>query len=114
MRKLILNLHIYGGLLCFSYLIIFGVTSLNFNHPFAFTTAKAKPTTWEQTIALPDLPRVTADMTGEQRVAAKAQANHAIRKALGLFGNQRPWAESGWDAAGHLSFCQSCARWWIM
>ena len=41
LRKLILNLHIYAGLLCFGYLIVFGVSSLNFNHPFAFTRAKA-------------------------------------------------------------------------
>jgi len=98
MQKLILNLHIYGGLLCFSYLIIFGISSLNFNHPFAFTTNKAQPTTWQQAIDVPDLPRVTDDMKGPERIATKATANNIVRRALGLFGHQRPWAESGWDA----------------
>ena len=97
-QKLILNLHIYSGLLCFSYLIIFGISSLNFNHRLAFTHATGEPTTWEQTVSLPDLPRVTTDMTGPQRVAAKAKANHAVREALALFGHQRPWAQSWWDA----------------
>jgi hypothetical protein len=98
MQKLILNLHIYGGLLCFSYLIIFGISSLNFNHPFAFTKARAEPTTWEQAIRLPDLPRVTSDMKGPERVATKAKANNAVREALRLFGHQRPWEQSWWDA----------------
>ena len=96
-RKLILNIHIYAGLLCFGYLIVFGVSSLNFNHPFAFTRAKSEPATWERPVKLDDLPRFTPDMTGEQRVAAKADANHAVRRALGLFGHQRPWRESWWD-----------------
>ncbi len=96
-QKTILNVHIYGGLLCFSYLIIFGISSLNFNHPLAFTRAKQEPTTWEHRVHLPDLPRPSATMTGERRVATKAAANHAVREALGLFGHQRPWAESWWD-----------------
>jgi hypothetical protein len=96
-RRLILNLHTYGGLLCFSYLILFGISSLNFNHPFAFTRAKSEPRHWEQKVELPDLPRVTPDLKGEQRVAAKAQANHMVRRALGLYGHQRPWKESWWD-----------------
>jgi hypothetical protein len=110
MQKLILNLHIYGGLLCFSYLIIFGISSLNFNHPFAFTRAKAEPTTWEQPVHLPDLPRVTKDMKGEQRVATKAKANNAVREALGLFGHQRPWAESWWDADDPQHYHASLVR----
>jgi hypothetical protein len=97
MRKLILNLHIYGGLLCFGYLIVFGVSSLNFNHPLEFTRTTAAPRTWQQAVRLPDLPRVTDDMTGQQRVAAKANANHAVRRALRLFGHQRPWGESWWN-----------------
>jgi hypothetical protein len=97
LQRVILNLHIYGGLLCFSYLIIFGISSLNFNHPFAFTQAKGEPVKWEQPVTLPDLPRLSDDMTGEQRVATKAKANHQVREALGLFGHQRPWGESWWD-----------------
>jgi hypothetical protein len=110
LRKLLLNLHTYGGLLCFGYLIVFGVSSLNFNHPFAFTRAMSKPVTWERRIELPDLPRITPQMTAEQRVAAKAQANHAVRRALGLFGHQRPWRESGWDEKDASHYHASLVR----
>jgi hypothetical protein len=96
MRKILLNIHIYAGLLCFGYLIVFGVSSLSFNHPAEFLRARRESKTWERPIDLPDLPRVTADMTNEQRVAAKTAANNAVRGALGLFGFQRP-GQSGWD-----------------
>ena len=35
-RNLIQKIHLYGGLLCFWYLIIFAVSSLNFQHHFGF------------------------------------------------------------------------------
>jgi hypothetical protein len=98
-QKLILNLHIYGGLLCFSYLVLFGVSSLAFNHESLFprgTTGAAK--TWERTVDVGELPRVTKSMTAEQKVAAKTDANNRVRAALGLFGHPRPWQESYWDA----------------
>ena len=110
MRKLLLNLHMYGGLLCFSYLIIFGLSSLNFNHPFAFTRARSEPTPWQQPVQLSDLPRLTDQMTGQERVAAKAKANHAVREALGLFGHQRPWGESWWDAKDPNHYHASLVR----
>ena len=97
LRKIIFNIHIYAGLLCFGYLIVFGVSSLSFNHPAEFVRARGETKTWERSIDLADLPRVTSDMTGEQRVAAKADANNAVRRALGLFGHQRPWQQSWWD-----------------
>jgi hypothetical protein len=40
LRKWIWKLHLYGGLLCFWYLIIFAVTSLQFQHQFAFLQPK--------------------------------------------------------------------------
>jgi hypothetical protein len=110
LRKLILNLHIYAGLLCFGYLIVFGVSSLNFNHPFAFTRAKREPVTWEKPISVPDLPRVTPEMTNEQRIAAKTDANNMVRRALGLFGHQRPGRESGWDEADANHYHASLVR----
>ena len=110
LRKLILNLHIYGGLLCFGYLILFGVSSLNFNHPLEFTKKRGEPRTWRQTIDLPDLPRLTDDMTNDQRIAAKAKANHAVRRALGLFGHQRPWGESWWNAKDPNHYHASLVR----
>ena len=97
LRKLILNLHIYGGLLCFGYLIVFALSSLNFNHPLPFTRVRSEPVRWERKIELADLPRLTPDLTGQQRDAVKAEANHAVRRSLGLFGHQRPWRESWWS-----------------
>lgn len=96
LKKTILNIHLYGGLLCFSYLLIFGISSLLFNHPFAFIRAQGPTRTWEQSISLADLPRPTTQMSGDEKVAAKAQANGQIRDALGLWGHQRPWGESYW------------------
>lgn len=110
MQRIVLNLHIYGGLLCFSYLIVLGVSSLNFNHPYAFTRAKSEPVQWVAPVDLPDLPRTTANMTAEQRVAAKADANHAVRRALDLFGHQRPWKESWWDSADSNHYHASLVR----
>jgi hypothetical protein len=36
LRKWILKLHLYGGLLCFWYLIIFAISALQFQHHFKF------------------------------------------------------------------------------
>ena len=111
MRKIILNIHIYAGLLCFGYLVVFGVSSLSFNHPAKFVRGRGETRTWERTIELPrDLPRTTADMTSEQRVAAKSEANNAVRVALGLFGHQRPWQESGWDQKNPNHYHASLVR----
>jgi hypothetical protein len=32
----LLNLHLYGGLLCSSYLLLYGLTALHFNHDFGW------------------------------------------------------------------------------
>jgi hypothetical protein len=110
MRKTILNIHMYGGLLCFSYLIIFGISSLNFNHPFAFTRARSEAKVWEKAVTLPDLPRTTPDMTNDQRVKAKTDANNTVRRALGLFGYQRPWKESFWNTQDPNHYHASLVR----
>ena len=98
MQKLILNLHIYGGLLCFSYLILFGVSSFAFNHESLFAPKRGlQPTTWEQSIDVPDLPRITDDMKLEQKTAAKTEANNRVRSALRLSAWPLPWQQSWWD-----------------
>jgi hypothetical protein len=62
MRKWMLRLHLYLGLVCSGYLIVFGVSSLNFNHPFEFTKPGTEKVTWERTIPLPV---VSSDNTAE-------------------------------------------------
>ncbi len=80
LRRIILNAHLYGGLICFSYLILFGISVLNFNHPFEFTKSPASVTSWTQPMALPALERSDADATKVRR-----DNNEAILHALGSF-----------------------------
>lgn len=93
MRKWILNIHLYGGLLCVPYLIIFGISSLNFNHHFAFAKAQDDHLRWERplTIALG-----TNDAANAERV----------REDLGLAGWTLPW-EMKRSAAGDLHIAVS-------
>ena len=79
MKKLIFNLHLYIGLLCSSYLIIFGISSLQFNHHFKFFTLGERTVNWEKTI---DVPVDDNDLQN---------SGFAIRDALGLGGWVPPW-----------------------
>ena len=40
LRRWILKIHLYGGLICFWYLIIFAISSLHFHHHFEFMNGK--------------------------------------------------------------------------
>ena len=79
MKKLIFNLHLYFGLLCSSYLIIFGISSLQFNHHFKFFKLGERTVNWEKTI---DVPVDDNDLKS---------SGFAIRDALGLGGWVPPW-----------------------
>src|SRR3981081_1479890 len=88
LRKWILRVHLYGALVCSSYLILFGVSSLMFNHPMAFTEPKEVEKRWEQSWAIGKL----ADDQAE---------GGDVREGLGLIG----WAyETGRDPDGNLHF----------
>ena len=92
MRKWVLRIHLYFGLLCCPYLIVFGISSLNFNHPFEFTRPAENRVTWERNVQLPP---VTAD---------NEAVSEAVRDALGLIGWTIPW-ETHRDAdSGNLHF----------
>jgi hypothetical protein len=95
LRKTILNIHIYGGLLCFSYLILLGISTLNFNHPFAFTKSPAGIQTWEQKMTLPNLPK-TGGTPEPQASQIRQQNNLAILHALGSFGGPFSTTEGQW------------------
>ena len=71
MRKTLLYLHMYGGLIACVYLILLGISSLQFQHHFLPDTPP--PTRWER-----DIPPPAGD-----DAAAKAAA---ARDALGLMG----------------------------
>ncbi len=76
MRDWILKIHIYAGLLCSPYLIIFGLSSLHFNHKF--TTPADDTVSWTHPIRL--------DPSIEKR-----QLGLAVRDSLGLMGWGPPW-----------------------
>jgi hypothetical protein len=93
LRKILLNLHIYGGLLCFSYLILFGLSTLNFNHPFAFTQSPGKVTTWTQPMPLSEVAR-TDGKSGAEALRIQNHNNEVILHALGSFAAP-PYGVSG-------------------
>jgi len=92
MRKWILNVHLYGGLLCAPYLVIFGFSSLHFNHHFGFVEGKpaSTPRVW-------DAPITTLPTTDNDALA------ESVRDSLGLMGWTIPWNMQR-DGAGDLQF----------
>ena len=109
MRKIILNLHIYGGLLCFSYLIIFGLSSIMMNHDLparpqsAEADAKLVKGDLEQPGPLPNFQPINSTLSSGQRDERMKQNNEKVRTVLGLFGWQRPW-RSQWDSPPYKAF----------
>ena len=76
MRNWIVKIHMYGGLLCASYLIVFGISSLNFNHHF--------------------LPQEGEHVTWSRAVEIRPQENNrvlaeTVRDSLGLMGWPFNW-----------------------
>lgn len=92
MRKWLLNFHLYGGLLCAPYLIIFGFSSLHFNHHFGFIehAAERPPHAWEAPL------KVSA-------LEDKDSMAESVRDSLGLMGWTLPWKTKR-DADGDLTF----------
>jgi hypothetical protein len=94
-RRIILNIHIYGGLLCFSYLIIFGLSVLNFNHPFTFGRSPASVTTWSQPRMLSALISTNGTRAPDSHETQR-QNNEAILHALGSFAAPFTGADGDW------------------
>jgi hypothetical protein len=92
MRKLMLTLHLYGGLLCAPYLLIFGFSSLTFNHHFAFLEGKEKglPTTW--------VAPLTVSPVNDKDAMAEC-----VRDSLGLMGWPLPW-KTRVEPSGDIEF----------
>ena len=88
MRSWLLNVHIYLGLLCSSYLLIYGISSLNYNHEFG------KP--WNDKVKW-ERPMTIANM--ENNLAL----SESVRDALGLVGWPLPW-ETRRDERGNFHF----------
>jgi hypothetical protein len=78
MRKSIQWLHMHLGLLCLPYLIIFGISSLVFNHQLGTDNDGPPNASWDSPIRI-------APLTDQRQQAEEAAA------ALGLFGWVRYW-----------------------
>jgi hypothetical protein len=90
MRKILLKVHLYGGLVTCWYLLIYGWSSLGFNHPWLLPSEEGKPVVWESQL---EVSRESEDL----------QTAALIRDRLGLIGWPLPWTMSR-DAASILSF----------
>jgi hypothetical protein len=91
MRKLLLSVHFYGGLACFWYLIILGVSSLNFNHHFPFMDGNKNETEWARTVS-----HITEDQEN-------LKVSEDLRDSLGLVGWPLYW-ETWRDSTGIFHF----------
>jgi hypothetical protein len=78
-QSLLQKIHIYGGLACFWYLIILGVSSLHFNHRFEFMEASGDSIVWESR-------KVAINPNLEDIKLAET-----IRDSLSLMGWPFPW-----------------------
>jgi hypothetical protein len=93
--KTILNIHMYSGLLCFSFLLIFGISVLIFNHPFDFTRTPGSVTTWTQELTVPALAK--SDGQGlEEKLRMVRQNNALILNALKSFAMPSNGTDGGW------------------
>ena len=90
LRSLFLKIHIYAGLLCSSYLLIFGLSSLNYNHHFG-KPSDSDPISWERRTEL-------ANVDGDDRAFT-----NRITESLGLIGWTIPW-ETYRDEGDNLHF----------
>lgn len=93
LRRIVLNLHIYGGLLCFSYLMLLGVSVLNFNHPFAFTRGQPDQTTWTQPVDMPRLAKADGRTPAD---AMQRRNNAAIDQMMHSFAAAYPTSNGSW------------------
>lgn len=96
MRAILLKIHLYAGLLCSSYLILFGVSSLNFNHRFGRPAALKV----ERQRGLNALPAISDN----QRLA------EALRDTLGLVGWTLTWETRRSETEDSLYFHFAVSR----
>ncbi|MDH4296446.1 MAG: PepSY-associated TM helix domain-containing protein [Cyclobacteriaceae bacterium] len=90
-RRLLLKIHFYGGLACFWYLLILGVSSLHFNHHFSFMEKTGDPVFWTRKLQL----------SGSN--ATDLVLSETIRDSLALIGWPLPW-ETRHDSSGAFHF----------
>jgi hypothetical protein len=86
--KILLKIHLYGGLLFFPYLLIFGLSSLNINHQFSFFDEKQY---WEE-------PVYKKIQLPSQFIDDNQNLSEAVRDSLNLMGWCPWWNRSRSDS----------------
>jgi len=92
-RRWLLNLHLYGGLIACWYFLLYGVTSLSFNHPGLLPKTEGPKRLWTAPLVVPA-------ESDDLKLA------EAVRDRLGLSGWPLPW-DMRRDAQGELHFAMS-------
>jgi len=90
-RRWLLNIHLYGGLLCSGYLLVYGVSSLLFNHRVDRLIGVASSREWSRTIPIPE------------SEATPAEAARLVAKALGIAG-RIPGGSIRWEPGREMHF----------
>lgn len=90
-RRWLLNIHLYGGLICSGYLLVYGVSSLLFNHRTDRLVGVASTREWTRPIAMPP---------GQ---AQPLEAARHVADGLGLDG-RIPTGAARWETADRLRF----------
>jgi len=78
MRRILLKAHLYGGLVTCWYLLVYGWSSLGFNHPWLLPSEEGTRMVWESQVKV-------------ARGSDDLQTAEAIRNRLGLIGWPLPW-----------------------
>ena len=78
-HRLMLKIHYLGGLACFWYLLVLGVSSLQFNHHFPFMSQSGEPRLWHYKMKAP------LTSTNDAELAL------TLRDSLSLIGWPLPW-----------------------
>ena len=78
MKKRLIDLHLYMSLLCAPYMVVYGISTLSYNHTWGWIMPGEQTYAWQQRSRLPE---------GESDLAIATE----IRDSLGLIGYVVPW-----------------------
>ena len=101
LNKFLRKLHVYGGLFLSFYVIVLGISSLQFQHRFIEFQPGKKIVTWEQKVEIPE-------------VEDQNQLKASIRDSLSLNG-YLPWWEEYTDSTGiyHFMISRPGKKYWV-
>ena len=98
-RRILLNIHIHAGLLCFSGLLVLGISTLIFDHTSVQTPVTS--TTWSQPFPVDRVAKTDGESVDESR-AIHEQNNRRILHTLGSFAVATAEPDGRWtDADTH-------------